>query len=74
MSRLKNLVEHRHFTTTIIILILINAATLGLETDDTLMARYGGFLHALDHAILAIFVLELTLRLIVYRIGFFRSG
>ena len=74
MTRLKAFIEHRYFTGFIIALILINAVTLGLETNDVLMAEHGKFMHFLDHGILAIFVLELLLKLIAYRAEFFRSG
>jgi len=43
----------------IITLIIVNAVTLGLETSDTVMASWGPFLEALDHAILAVFVVEI---------------
>jgi voltage-gated sodium channel len=54
-------------------LILINAVTHGLETSVTLMAAYGTFIHALDQAILAVFVAEIGLRLFTYRWRFFKD-
>ncbi|MGA1253967.1 MAG: ion transporter, partial [Burkholderiaceae bacterium] len=45
---------------TIIVLILINAAILGMETSPTIMAQYGETLIAADHAILAVFVVEIA--------------
>lgn len=57
----------------LIALILINAVILGLETSPSLMARWGGFLMTLDRAILAIFVVEIALRLAVHRLAFFRD-
>lgn len=74
MSRLQAFLEHRNFTGFITVLILLNAITLGLETDDSLMAAYGALLHTIDHVILAIFVLELVLKLVAYRLNFFRVG
>ena len=74
MSRLQAFLEHRNFTGFITILILLNAITLGLETDDALMASHGALLHTIDPAILAIFVLELALKLVAYRLSFFRVG
>jgi voltage-gated sodium channel len=55
----------------VVALILINAVTLGLETSDSAMASFGGLLHAIDQAILAIFVVELAVRMFVYRARFF---
>lgn len=74
MPRLRAFLEHKHFTGFITALILLNAVTLGLETDDSLMARHRMLLHAVDHAILCVFVLELALKLAAYRLGFFRVG
>jgi voltage-gated sodium channel len=54
-------------------LILLNAVTLGLETSDTLMERWGGALHALDLALLYLFTAELALRLFAHRARFFRD-
>ncbi len=57
----------------ILALILINAVTLGLETSPEVMARYGNAIHLMDKAILAVFVLEIALRLFVHRLSFFRD-
>ncbi|TDE90393.1 ion transporter [Occultella glacieicola] len=58
----------------VIVLILINAATLGLETSDTMMAGYADLLHAVDRICLAFFVVELGLKLYAFRGSFFRSS
>ena len=57
----------------IITLILINAAILGLQTDAGIVDRWGGLLHGLDVIILSVFVVEITLRLMVHRLRFFRD-
>jgi voltage-gated sodium channel len=54
-------------------LIIFNAITLGLETSPTMMASYGHILEALDDAVLAVFVVELSARLLVHRWAFFRD-
>jgi voltage-gated sodium channel len=54
-------------------LILVNAVTLGLETSETVMAQVGPLLHAIDRAILAVFVVEIAARLFVHRLAFFRD-
>lgn len=74
MSRLQAFLEHRNFTFFIIGLILLNAALLGLETDDVLRETYGGLFHRLDQLILGIFVVELSAKLVAYRKSFFSSG
>jgi voltage-gated sodium channel len=57
----------------LIALILINAAILGLETSPSLMADWGYWLSAADRAILAVFVVEIALRLFVHRLAYFRD-
>ncbi len=57
----------------IIALIVINAITLGLETSDWTMARYGGLLVWIDSIILAVFVAELAIRLVTDFKGFWRD-
>jgi voltage-gated sodium channel len=71
---LSNLIESNLFTLVITALILMNAITLGLETDQSITARYGGLLHWIDRIILVLFSIELLLKFYVYRFRFFRSG
>ena len=73
MDRLKALIESRGFELVITWLIVINAVTLGLETSDVLMARYGTFLHLIDNILLGVFVVELLAKMVVYRSAFFRD-
>jgi voltage-gated sodium channel len=72
-NRLAQLIDHPLFQRTILALILINAVTLGLETSPEIMALHGPAILFLDGAILAVFVLEIALRLIVHRLAFFRD-
>ena len=57
----------------LIALILINAVILGLETFPLMMDRYGGFLHAIDALILAVFVVEIAIRIAAHGVRFFRD-
>ena len=57
----------------IVVLIVINAFTLGLETSPAIMARIGVWLLALDHFILGVFVVEISAKLYAYRWRFFRD-
>ena len=59
---------------TIIILILINAITLRLETSPKLIEEYEYALHIIDQTILWIFVIEILLKIYVYRFNFFNDG
>lgn len=58
----------------IMTLILLNAAVLGLETAAGLQARWGTWLTLVDRLCLAAFVLELAVKLTVYRGLFWRNG
>lgn len=66
-------IEHPLVQRGIIALILINAVLLGLETWPVAMAAAGGLIIALDRAILAMFVVEIAVRLYVYRRDFWRD-
>src|SRR5688500_10847600 len=57
----------------IMAVIIANAVVLGLETSKPIMASYGRVLELLDHIMLGIFVVELTARIIVHRLAFFRD-
>ena len=61
------------FQNTILVLIVVNAVVLGLETSSALVAQYGPWLRTLDVAILAVFVVEITLRLFVHWLAFFKD-
>lgn len=72
-SRLEAFITHGRVQTTILALICINAILLGMETSPRLMASYGDVVHMLDKSILAIFVVEVAIRLFVHRAAFFRD-
>jgi voltage-gated sodium channel len=72
-QRLKAWLETPPVQRSLIALILVNAVILGLETSATVMGGWGPFLTAADKAILAVFVVEITLRLIAHRLAFFRD-
>jgi voltage-gated sodium channel len=58
----------------IMVLIIINAVILGLETVPSVMASYGTVLIAADRIILSVFVIEITLRIFAHRVSFFRDA
>jgi len=72
-DRVRALVESQRFQRAIVVVIIINAITLGIETSDAVVARYGDLLHYVDRVALGIFVVELALRLYAYRLRFFRD-
>ena len=73
-ARIASWVESTQFTVGITALILINAVTLGLETNRQLMVEYGSVLYVIDRVILVVFTCELALKFYAYRLSFFKSG
>jgi voltage-gated sodium channel len=72
-ERLRSIIEARPFQRTIIAIIALNAITHGTATFDGLPEQVLGFLHAVDRIALAIFVVEIAVRLYAYGWKFFRD-
>ena len=72
-QRLRNWVECARFQTAIVVLIVLNAVLLGLETWPAAMAAAGDLIIAIDRAILGFFVVELIARFYVHRLAFWRD-
>jgi voltage-gated sodium channel len=72
-KRLRIVVDSDRFQRFIIGVIVINAVTLGLETSPRVSAVAGGPLHVVDRFALAIFVVELILRITAHGWRFFRD-
>ncbi|WP_348626062.1 ion transporter [Rhodomicrobium sp. R_RK_3] len=73
-GELKAALESAAWERTITALIILNAVSIGLETSAAAMSRFGGLLNAIDAIILTIFVIEISLRIFVYRGAFWRDG
>jgi voltage-gated sodium channel len=71
---LKQVVESRWFHNFIITIILINGAVLGIETAKGLSVTAMNVLEWIDQLCLLIFVIELLMKLLVYRLSFFKQG
>ena len=74
MSKLKNIIENKYFVTFITSVIIINAVTLGLETNKNIKTEYGVYLSLIDKIALTIFTVELLVKIAVYKLRFFRDG
>ena len=72
-EKLRRLVEDERFQRAIIALIALNAVTLGLETSSTVMEAAGGLLRAVDRIVLAVFTVEVALRILAHGPRFFRD-
>ncbi|MEM9331906.1 MAG: ion transporter, partial [Pseudomonadota bacterium] len=72
-AKLSKFLAHPSFEKIIMVLIVINAIVLGLETNKWAMASFGNVLTFVDNLILAIFVVEIGTRLLVDFRGFWRD-
>ncbi len=71
---LKAIVTHPNTERAILLLIVLNAIILGLETFPSVTAVYGPLLSWLDFIILWLFVAEILARMLVQRTAFFRDA
>lgn len=62
-KRIQRIVEARWFQATIVLVIFLAGVLAGLETDPIMMRRHGSLLHALDKVVLAVFIIELALKM-----------
>ena len=72
-QRIRDLVDHPTFQKAIMILIVINAITLGFETSPTMIGYVGPVLLVFDKAVIAIFCVEIVLRIYAHGPAFFRD-
>lgn len=70
---IQEVLESALFQRAIMIVIIINAITLGLETNDYVMNLIGPQLLFFDNVVLAVFVSELVAKLFVYRTRFHKD-
>lgn len=74
IEKLKHFVESPKVTGFVLGVILFNALLLGLDTSKTVTTQFGHIIDILDTVCLGIFTFEIILKLIVYRLAFFKSG
>ncbi|MDS1270820.1 ion transporter [Lipingzhangella sp. LS1_29] len=72
-ERVAGVVETTWFQNTVIALILINGIILGLETVPELREAHGDLLRGISRMFLMLFIVEMTLRVYVKRLSFFRN-
>ncbi len=72
-ARARAFTESNLFQRIILVIIMVNAIVLGIETSEAAMASYGPLLVALDQIALAIFVAEILLKLYAQGLGYFRD-
>ena len=74
MNNIKSLIESKKFQNFIIILIILNGITMGLETSKLITNSYGNIINAFDKFVITIFTIEITLRIYVHRSSFFKDA
>jgi voltage-gated sodium channel len=74
IKRIDALISTRGFSNFILLVILLNAIVLGMQTSKDLMAKGGLVLDLVDNVCLGIFTIEIILKLLVHRHRFFLSG
>jgi voltage-gated sodium channel len=72
-ARLAAVLENARFQRFILALIVLNAVLLGLQTSERIVAWAGPTLDLIDRMIVAVFVVEIAMRLFVARAAFFRD-
>lgn len=71
---LNKIVNSKFFQNTILFFILLNAVLVGLETSPKIVKAFGNVIDFLSSFCLAVFVLELILRIASQRLQFFKDG
>lgn len=73
-QQIKQIVDSSFFQNFIIGVIIFNGITMGMETSKEITSSYGGILGFVDIIVISIFTLEITMRIYVYRLPFFKNG
>lgn len=72
--KIKKLLEGSNFDLLILSLIVINAMALGLMASDIKNVRFDQILFVLDRLCMAIFVVEMLMKIYAYGLKFFKKG
>ncbi|MCK3656328.1 hypothetical protein A4G19_11450 [Pasteurellaceae bacterium Macca] len=70
--QLSRCIKQPFFQRFILFIIILNAIVIGLQTDPWITSHFGKILENANHLFSIIFILEVILKLIVYRTKFFR--
>jgi voltage-gated sodium channel len=72
-EHLRNIISGKLWNYYITALIIINTIVLGMETYPGVMNAYGELLTSIDQTILYLFIIELAMRFVAYRLDFFKN-
>jgi voltage-gated sodium channel len=70
---LRKIISCKPWIYSIATLIIINTIVLGMETYPRVMSVHGKLLTTLDQTIIYVFIVELILRIVAYRLDFFKQ-
>lgn len=73
-QRVAAFIENARVQTFIVVLIVLNAITLGLETSPAIMAGNEALFHAFDAFVLTVFVAEIIAKIVGRGLAFFKDG
>jgi len=71
--KIEEVINRNSIQAGVVILILLNAMLLGMETSPFIMSMFGEVIHVIDHAILGIFICELILLILARGLDFFKD-
>jgi len=74
IEKIGRMAEGKLFQRVIMVLIVLNGITLGLETDADIKAQFGVQLHYFDVFVIWVFVVEIAAKFAWRRLDFFRDG
>ncbi|MEA3490954.1 MAG: ion transporter [Campylobacterota bacterium] len=72
-NQIKLFIDSKKFQYFITTLIVLNGITMGLETSRNFMLSFGGAIELFNHFVVTIFVIEIVLRIYIYRVEFFKD-
>lgn len=74
MKKFREFVDSKLFNNFILVVIILNAVLLGLQTSKTITENMGGVLEVIDEIFLGIFILEMILKIIAFGLDYFKDG
>ncbi len=72
-NQIKLFIDSKRFQYFITTLIVLNGITMGLETSRDIMLSFSGVIELFNSLVIIIFVIEILLRIYIYRIEFFKD-
>ncbi|MEN4052369.1 MULTISPECIES: ion transporter [Sulfurimonas] len=73
-KKVYNLVESPKFKNFILLVILLNGITMGIETYPSIHEHIKDELYLFDTVVITIFIIEIGLRIYAHRVSFFKDG